>query len=206
MTCTRSLSPPPWINLAWSQHQISPIAAAPCPCSQPLGAAGVSCGEKWIKTEHLRLHPTIPGPWEQHMKAIPHFGNAPPHFRADKVLQVTLKERSTVREQKLLQIVGSFQGNLFFGDMDMSILIWADFPGVVPVGLGAPWTSDTPKKKGQWVLGKSLGSKRGSSPGAGSMGSRETQRRCWTRSQDPWGLAREMFPPQLEQDPLLSVL
>lgn len=31
------------------------------------------------------------------MKAIPHFGNAPPHFRADKVLQVTLKERSTVR-------------------------------------------------------------------------------------------------------------
>lgn len=82
------------------------------------------------------------------MKAIPHFGNAPPHFRADKVLQVTLKERSTVREQKLLQIVGSFQGNLFFGDMDMSILIWADFPGVVPVGLGAPWTSDTPKKRG----------------------------------------------------------
>lgn len=74
------------------------------------------------------------------MKAIPHFGNAPPHFRADKVLQVTLEERSTVRGAGAAPDSLIILGNLFLGDMDMSFLIsgLGGFPWNGPCGA---WSS-----------------------------------------------------------------
>lgn len=74
------------------------------------------------------------------MKANPHFGDAPPHFRADKVLQVTLGERSMVRGAGAAPNSEIIQGNLFLGDMDTSILIseLGRFPWNGPCG---DWSS-----------------------------------------------------------------